>query len=54
MLNVKNLLFIRRRKKISKEQIEEDLNMEIDLSSRYDYRMSEIVKIKKYMNEKDN
>ena len=26
-----------------------ELNTELDLSSQYDYRMSEIVKIKKYM-----
>ena len=38
-----------RENKISKEKMEDDLNMEIDLSSQYDYRMSELVKIKKYM-----
>ena len=34
---------------LSIEQMEDDLNMEIDLSSRYDYKMSEICKIKHYM-----
>lgn len=39
--------------KISKEQMEDDLNMKIDLSSHYDYKMSEMCKIKNYMNEKE-
>ena len=29
--------------------MEDDLNMEIDLSSQYDYRLSEMCKIKNYM-----
>ena len=48
-LNVKSLLFIKRRNKISKEQMEDDLNMELDLSGSYDWRMSETEKIKHYM-----
>ena len=47
------LLFLRQNK-ISKEQMEDDLNMEIDLSGDFDYKMSEMCKIKNYMNEKDN
>ena len=31
--------------------MEDDLNMDIDLSSSYDYRMSELVKIKNYMKD---
>ena len=42
-----------RENNLSKEQMEDDLNIEIDLSSRYDYRMSELVKIKKYMKKYD-
>ena len=34
--------------------MEDDLNMKIDLSSHYDYKMSEMCKIKNYMDEKDN
>ena len=37
--------------KIEKEKMEDDLNMEIDLSSSYDYRLSEMCKIKKYMKD---
>ena len=44
-----SVLSFLRENKISKEKMEDDLNMEIDLSSQYDYRMSELVKIKKYM-----
>lgn len=47
------LLFLRENN-LSKEKMEDDLNMEIDLSSQYDYRMSEIVKIKKYMKDYEN
>ena len=38
-----------RENNLSKEKMEDDLNMEIDLSSSYDYRLSEMCKIKKYM-----
>ena len=38
-----------RKNNLSKEKMEEDLNMEIDLSSHYDYKMSETEKIKHYM-----
>jgi hypothetical protein len=34
---------------LSVEQMEEDLNMELDLSGSYDWRMSETEKIKHYM-----
>jgi hypothetical protein len=34
---------------LSVEQMEEDLNMELDLSGSYDWRMSETEKIKQYM-----
>ena len=44
-----SVLSFLRENNISKEKMEDDLNMEIDLSSQYDYRMSELVKIKKYM-----
>lgn len=44
-----SVLSFLRENKIEKEKMEDDLNMGIDLSSQYDYRMSEIVKIKKYM-----
>lgn len=44
-----SVLSFLRENNISKEKMEDDLNMEIDLSSSYDYRMSELVKIKKYM-----
>ena len=44
-----SVLSFLRENKIKKEKMEDDLNMEIDLSSSYDYRMSELVKIKKYM-----
>ena len=44
-----SVLTFLRQNKISKEQMEEDLNMEIDLSSHFDYKMSEICKIKNYM-----
>lgn len=38
-----------RENNLSKEKMEDDLNMEIDLSSQYDYRISEMCKIKNYM-----
>lgn len=44
-----SVLTFLRQNKISKEQMEDDLNMEIDLSSHYDYKMSEVQKIKQYM-----
>ena len=44
-----SVLTFLRQNNLSKEKMEDDLNMEIDLSSRYDYRLSEMVKIKKYM-----
>lgn len=44
-----SVLSFLRENNLSKEKMEDDLNMEIDLSSSYDYRMSEIVKIKKYI-----
>ena len=44
-----SVLSFLRRNKISKEQMEEDLNMELDLSGSYDWRMSETEKIKHYM-----
>ena len=48
-----SVLSFLRENNIEKEKMEDDLNMEIDLSSRYDYRMSELVKIKKYMKKYD-
>lgn len=50
-----SVLSFLRENNIEKQKMEDDLNMEIDLSSQYDYRMSELVKIKKYMKnyEKD-
>ena len=44
-----SVLSFLRQNNLSKEKMEEDLNMEIDLSSQYDYRMSEIYKIKNYI-----
>ena len=44
-----SILSFLRRNNISKEQMEEDLNMELDLSGSYDWRMSETEKIKHYM-----
>ena len=44
-----SILSFLRRNKINKEQMEEDLNMKIDLSGDFDYKMSEICKIKNYM-----
>ena len=44
-----SVLYFLRRNKISKEQMEDDLNMELDLSSQYDYRLSEMCKIEHYM-----
>lgn len=44
-----SVLSFLRENKISKEQMEDDLNMELDLSGSYDWRMSEICKIKHYM-----
>lgn len=51
-----SVLSFLRENNLSKEKMEDDLNMEIDLSSQYDYKMSELVKIKKYMKdyEKNN
>jgi hypothetical protein len=46
-----SVLSFLRENKIEKEKMEDDLNMEINLSSQYDYKMSEIVKIKKYMKD---
>ena len=40
-----------RKNNLSKEKMEEDLNMEIDLSNSYDYRLSEMCKIKNYMKD---
>ena len=50
-----SVLSFLRENNIEKEKMEDDLNMEIYLSSQYDYRMSELIKIKKYMKnyEKD-
>ena len=36
---------------LSKEKMEDDLNMELDVSGSYDYRLSEMCKIKKYMKD---
>jgi hypothetical protein len=47
------LSFLRRNKK-SKEQMEDDLGMELDLSSHYDYKMSEMCKIKNYMKKAED
>ena len=44
-----SVLSFLRENKIEKEKMEDDLNMEIDLSSQYDYRLSEMCKIKHYM-----
>ena len=44
-----SVLSFLRENNIEKEKMEDDLNMKIDLSSSYDYRLSEICKIKKYM-----
>ena len=44
-----SVLSFLRENNLSKEKMEEDLNMEIDLSSHYDYKMSETEKIKHYM-----
>ena len=44
-----SVLSFLRENNISKEKMEDDLGMEIDLSSHYDYKMSEICKIKHYM-----
>lgn len=44
-----SVLTFLRQNKISKEQMEDDLGMELDLSSHYDYKMSEICKINNYM-----
>ena len=51
-----SVLSFLRENNIEKQKMEDDLNMEIDLSSSYDYRMSELIKIKKYMKnyEKNN
>ena len=46
-----SVLSFLRENKIEKEKMEDDLNMEIDLSSSYDYRLSEMCKIKKYMKD---
>ena len=47
-----SVLSFLRENNLSKERMEEDLNMELDLSSHYDYKMSEVCKIKNYMNER--
>ena len=44
-----SVLSFLRENNISREKMEDDLGMEIDLSSHYDYKMSEICKIKHYM-----
>ena len=44
-----SVLSFLRENKISKEQMEDDLNMELDLSGSYDFRMSETEKIKNYI-----
>ena len=44
-----SVLAFLRRNNISKEQMEDDLNMELDLSGSYDWRMSETEKIKNYI-----
>ena len=44
-----SVLSFLRENNISKEKMEDDLSMEIDLSSQYDYRLSEMCKIKNYM-----
>ena len=49
-----SVLSFLRENKIEKEKMEDDLNMEIDLSSSYDYRLSELVKKKKYMKNYEN
>ena len=46
-----SVLSFLRENKIEKQKMEDDLNMEIDLSSSYDYRLSEMCKIKKYMKD---
>ena len=46
-----SVLSFLRENKIEKEKMEDDLNMEIDLFSSYDYRLSEMCKIKKYMKD---
>lgn len=38
-----------RQNNLKLKQMEDDLNMEIDLSGDFDYKMSEICKIKNYM-----
>ena len=44
-----SVLSFLRENNIEKQKMEDDLNMEIDLSSQYDYRLSEMCKIKNYM-----
>ena len=44
-----SVLSFLRENNIEKEKMEDDLNMEIDLSGSYDWRMSETEKIKHYM-----
>ena len=46
-----SVLSFLRENKIEKEKMEDDLNMELDLSGSYDYRLSEMCKIKKYMKD---
>ena len=46
-----SVLSFLRENNIEKEKMEDDLNMELDLSGSYDWRMSEIVKIKKCMKD---
>ena len=46
-----SVLSFLRENSIEKEKMEDDLNMELDLSGSYDYRLSEMCKIKKYMKD---
>ncbi len=47
-----SVLTFLRQNKIKKEQMEFDINLDLDLSGSYDYKMSEIQKIKNYMKNK--
>ena len=49
-----SVLSFLRQNNISKEQMEEDLNTELDLSGSYDWRMSETEKIKHYMKKAED
>lgn len=44
-----SVLTFLRQNNLSKEQMEDELGMELDLSGSYDFRMSEVQKIKQYM-----